>query len=281
MAATLDFFETWQSYSVGILPTTVWTSDDYRNMPQILDSSTDGVKGPMTGNRMLRLNRNALLAWNDAARFESCRSPVVNYTNEIFYRWWLRPDQNHNGDGEHGAKYLRFFITGGGAEWIDFFSNYHNGGSSAGLGNSGVMGDDQTTYWGDDPNDDSERTSDYSKVELYINTTTGVYKCWNNNILNQNISGRNFAGLKATQVYLASNDALADSNPNPPPSPDATNHWYFGDILVFSDSGTGQATTGSMSDASIEVSGNGGGGESEGGAAPPSARRMIGLTRIR
>lgn len=259
MAATRDFYESWESYSVGLLPETVWSQDSFRDMPQIVSSSTDGVKGPRTGSKMLRINRNATLG-DVGARYESCRSPVVNYTHEIFYRFWIRPDENHGSDDTYGCKYLRFFINSGGSEWIDFFLTTRSLGG--GYFNSGIMGDDQTTYWGDNPGDDAERTTDWSRVEVYINTTTGTYKTWNTGtarVLGQAPTGRNFGGLKATQIYLSSNDAL--SEPGSPFASAATNHFYIDDIEIFSDSGTGEATTGSMSDASIEVAGGGGGGQ--------------------
>jgi hypothetical protein len=230
--------------------TNKWQQDDFHNRCTVVGSALDGAAGPYNGSRMARCNWNGTVAWNDPARFESLTLNSLSYSNEIFYRVRLRIDRNVDRTNGSPLKLLRiYYWDGNTATYRDLFENSVSGNSLSNRGNAGST--TLPTYWGGAPGDNTGSSSGWHKVEYYINHATGTIKVWHDNVLIRN-NTVGFNSRKWLPFYLTSNW----SDPH-----DAANHIYFDEVEIYSDTGSGAA--GSMSDASISVSG--------GGSSPPPA----------
>lgn len=234
-----DSFDT---YALGTLPTTLWTQETGRILPTVVSVSTDGLFGPHSGSKMMRCRYDGTIPLSDANNFQTCIiNPDAYANNEYLFRVWIRVDANFDIQTDaSGAHLLRQVTDTPHTEFVDGQSS-----------NSTIMG-----VWVNGPllaNVFSGRLtagSGWVKFERYINYTTGTAREWKNGTLLVDLTGVNFAGSRFGELHLTSN--WGD------PSPDATNDIYFDDFELFTDRTTGSAITGLMSDATAQV-GSGGG----------------------
>lgn len=231
--------------------TNKWSQDSYRNRCTVTTSAADGLKGAFAGSRMARCNWNGTVAWNSSAKYESLMINSVPYSNEIFYRFKVRLDNNVNRTDGSSLKLLRiYYWDGNQATYRDIFATAFPGPSMNNRGNAGNTA--LTTYWGGAAGDNTGLSNSWHTVEYYFNHATGKIKVWHDKVLirDNNVS---MGGQKWLPFYLTSN--FEDAH-------DATNYIYFDNIEIYSDAGTG--ASGSMSDASI-------GGSGSSTATPPPA----------
>ena len=220
--------------------TSLWSQDSARDKCTSVASAVDGVVGPYAGSRMIRCNDNGTVAWNANNSFETMKLPAFSATNEVFYRVRVRLDQNMDKTSGSAKKLLRIFgntdtyevvRTQNGMNWGGFFNNNAN---------------QIPTYWGDAPGDYTAQTSGWHLLEYYYNRSTGVVKAWHDKVLVSSSTISPFGSMGQNQdFYITSN--FSDSH-------DATNHVYFDEFEVFSDSTGGTPATGWMSDGNIKVS---------------------------
>jgi hypothetical protein len=245
------FYDGFETYSVGTLPVGNFVQDGSRPLASVVTSGVGGVT-PRTGTKMLETNNDGTLPngqSNDNAWTTAVVDPnKIGSPAELFYRVWYFIASDHDnpgGDASTGAKMVRIFTFRNGTyETIgNVRKNITNGAYWSSVVN-GVSG----TYWGYAAGDNSAVAGIWHKVEYYINHSTGVLKTWQNGILVNSQTGLNFAGVTAKPLYLTSNF----SDPH-----DAQNHIYYDSVEVFADTGAGQATTGLMSDATIQASSGG------------------------
>jgi hypothetical protein len=236
--ATRVFHDDFESYSVGTLPIGQWVQDDYRNMPQVVSSSIDGLQGPHGGSKMLRCNWDGTVLYNVPEAFETAAISTVPYTNEIFYRVWWRPDNDLDRTSPSSTKIIRIFNLTGADN--DIFCTIM---AADELRNEGlVWGNAYTTEYFATP---ASSTANWHKVEYYFNQSTGVVRTWIEGVLITDTT-KTPTSDPMYPFYIASN--WSDAH-------DATNHVYFDDVEVFSDATSGDACTGSMSDGTIEAGG--------------------------
>lgn len=232
-AATRVFYDGSESGN-----TNVWNQVDWRNKCVAVQSSADGVAGPYAGSWMIRCDDNGTVEWNAVDAYESLAIPPFGMTNEVLYRARVRIDQNHDRTEGSSKKLFRDFGTN---------DAYHVVRSGVSLNREGVVNDTRVpTYWGV-PGDESSNSSGWHVVEIYFNRATGAVKTWNDHLLVVNYNVGPFSGSvgETGNFYLTSN--FSDAH-------DAVNYVYFDEIEVFTDSTAGTATTGSLSDASIQAS---------------------------
>ena len=215
----------------------------------VVTTATDRVLGPYAGTRMVRCNADGTKSFPDNSEYETLVAPVQNYTNEIFYRVWHRPDANV--DNTVGSTWKMFQIRywdGTQSTYRDLFdavSSTAPGSACHGFGNAGsyVM----NSYWGGAPGDNSCDRTKWSKTEYYINQATSVVKVWHNDALIRNETIPNMSGKKW-------NDTLRIVG-NWATSHDAVNHLYFDEVEIYTDLGTG--ASGSMANGDITQGGGG------------------------
>lgn len=239
-AAGRVFFEDFESYSVGTLPTTKWEKDGTRNLPQVVTSSIDGRFGPHGGSKMMRANWNGTVIFNDPAAYETARLSSWNYNREFLIRLWLRYDADV--DLVFGNKVFRLYPGNS----IDSF--YY----------AAAMNTNQqlVTYWELIDSVAGPQTfwpqivgnGNWHKIEIYVLHNTpgnldGILRIWVDGFMGLNSTNRKTIsnGGRWYPMYLMSNWSGAPH--------DANNHAYWDDIEIFSDTGSGAA--GLMSDATI------------------------------
>lgn len=254
MATTRRFYEDWSGYSVGTLPSGTYSQDGTRNFPQIVSSSVDGVTGCYIGNRMLRSAYNDTVPDSANDRFQCAvlESMASLYTNEFLIRLIHRFDQNMAVD----TKLYRWYTPIPDTYWGT------GSGFSNGLKNEGFDGGSWVTYYGGgDPNGDgsapgassftdtSARYTAWQELSYYFNynggSSGGITKAWSNGHLMRNTTGRTF-GAKFTDFYTGSNGNDGAH---------AIGYSYLGEIQFFADTAGGTATTGNMSDNTVQVVG--------------------------
>jgi hypothetical protein len=186
---------------------------------------------------MARCNLNGTVAWNDPAAFETLALHTENYDDELFVRVRVRRDQNMSA----GTKLLRIYYSTS-AVYHDLFEATGHGCSGGGFNNAGnVTSGAFPTYWASAPGDNTCSHLDWHKIEYYFRQSTGTVRVWHDGILIRNDTGYNFQGVKWSPFYLVSSAE---------PGSDSTNYFYFDEIEIYSDRGSG--ATGLMSNASID-----------------------------
>lgn len=244
----------WQSYGLGTLTTGDGISQDgTHNLPQIVSSATDLGLGPMTGTKMLRTNDDGTVADTDPAWYETCKIAIPTGVS-FLSRVWFRRDTNFTKTSGSSKKILRFFQAEPIEDYNDMFGGIF---VDAGLTNFCVVSQSQRdNYWGDSlrvpgsipigTTDASLSTSAWHKIEYYISTVAdgGVTRVWHDDLLVRDESGLATFDNEWGPLYITSN--FEDAH-------DATNHLYWGDIEIFTETGTGDACTGSLADASVEA----------------------------
>lgn len=223
--------------------TNKWSQDSYRNRCTVTTSASDGLKGAFAGSRMARCNWNGTVAWNTPTKYESLAINSVPYTNEIFYRFKVRLDNNVNRTDGSSLKLLRiYYWDGNQATYRDIYATAFPGPSMNNRGNAGNAA--LATYWGGAPGDNTGLSNSWHTVEYYFNHSTGRIKVWHDKVLVRDDSV-SMGAQKWLPFYLTSN--FEDAH-------DATNYIYFDNIEIYSDTGTG--ASGSMADATIGSSGS-------------------------
>ena len=238
------------SYSAGLVfndgfedgTTNKWAQDDFRDKCTVVSSALDGGSGPQTGTKMAQCNWNGTLAWNAASRFEVLYLTNWSYTTETFLRWWVRVDTDLAGG--NGPKYFRIGLSNFGV--TDSYSGLLPGGATLVLygDNAQQIG---TTFWG---GGSSLRNGSWHKVELYLkeHSSTGTVRLWEDDVqLYQAIDINTDPGLTWARFFISSNWSGAEGCCDH----DASNHIYWDEFEIYSDTGTG--ATGSMSDGDITV----------------------------
>lgn len=222
--------------------TNLWEQDDFRNRCQVVTSAADGGAGPFAGSRMLRCNDNGTVAWSDPAAFETLVIDNLNYSTELFIRTRMRPDTNLARTASSPKKLLRIFNWNGvQSTYNDIYEVIY---TANGLRNEGLAAGSQfATYWGGLAGDNTGSTSNWHKVEYYINTS-GTIKVWHDGILVRNNTSLTTGNAKWLPINITSN--WSDVH-------DATNYLYFDEFEVFTDTGSG--ASGTMSNATVSASG--------------------------
>lgn len=215
--------------------TNLWEQDGTHPRCPVVTTAADAGLGPHTGSKMLRCN------WGND--YESLVLNTLSYTNEIFYRAWIRIDTDMDRTTTSPIKFLRIFVPPNGPNYRDLFEGISDGHGLTLRGNAGT--ELIPTYWGDEPNSDvSANTTAWHKVEYYINHTTQKVRVWHDGLMIRDVN-ITFNSVKWYPFYITSN--WSDD------VDDLINHLYFDDLEVYSDNGTG--ATGLMSNATITVGG--------------------------
>lgn len=214
----------------------------------VVVASAHDSGSPHAGTKMLECNWNGTVAWNDPKSYTYVYLDTWDYTTEFLIRLWYRYDA----DVDHvlGAKLLRLGVGGSGGDAQMFYcSAQMESWPSAPMflyfeSVAGTPG--PITYSAGDAGD-----GEWHKLEIYIKNSTGtdgVLKVWHDGSLRINSSGIKTinTGVPWENLTFVSNWSQNEK--------DATNHTYFDDIEIFSDSTNGDACTGSLSDASVAVS---------------------------
>lgn len=251
-AAGLQRSEGFESYATGTLTAGIlvtpgyWEQDNGRIFPDIVTSALDAGAGPHGGSKMVRFNydtTNPSTGWSSLHQV----SAGISFTNEIFYRWWVRFDADH-GLSNLGSqrKFGRIFVTT--PAYNDIFLEVSPGffitivlvnGDYPGVQHSLGL---TPTGW--------------NQVELYISKspTAGVVKLWINDTLVESYTGLNTSAAPWLDFYPVSNWGDVENSGY---LSGVDNHLYLDDFEVYSDAGTG--ATGSMADGTITQGGGGGG----------------------
>jgi hypothetical protein len=210
--------------------------------------------GPHAGTGCLEGNWDGTRIFTDPLVRTNAVLEDWDYTSEMFVRLWFRLDANV--DPLNGMKIMRLGGGGGGGQM------YYNAVDMTGNDAYELFQYFETmnytsgpiTYTGGVDAGDLN----WHKLEIYIKhnapgNTDGIVRAWFDGVLElENAACTSVAtGETWKQLVLVSNWS---STP-----PDAVNNIYFDDVEIFSDATTGDACTGSMSDASIQASGGGGG----------------------
>lgn len=223
--------------------TNLWQQDGYHCRCIVVDTAADGVHGPYVGSKMARCNWDGTVPWYDSMRYESLYLDSINYTDEIFYRVKLRADYNLDRTSGSATKILRIFVTS--PSYNDYITVIYD---SPSLYSSGVAGNvGLVTYWGGAPGDSTGTSSNWHEVAYYFNEANGIIKVWHDGVLIRNEIGLNFNNTRWFPFYITSN--WEDAH-------DAQNHVYFDEVEIFTDATTGNPTSGSMFDGTIQVSKN-------------------------
>jgi hypothetical protein len=268
-AATLVFADDFDSGTWS----SAWALDTgYASWPNVVSSALDGGPGPKSGTKMLALNWNGNVAWNDPRNRSGLVLPNWNYAKEFFVRFWIRVDKdfgaqgssfyNDPGDGlGTGCKLFRWndfgstgdyavpFMQGGylHEQWaVDDFT---------GQGAGTPAGNYIVNVWQSDQNPtDGSRLLDrkWHLIETYVlqDRVNGVVKRWQDGHLQWQFNGKtsNSANAPYYPWYLASNWST-----NPGWGHGSNNHIYIDSIQIFSDSNSGVPATGVMSAATIRA----------------------------
>lgn len=232
--------------------TNLWNQDASRPKCTSVTTAADGLQGPFAGSWMIRCNDNG-----STGVWETLASPSFSMTNEVLYRYRVRPDSNHASTGGSTHKIGRvFYFTGDSATYVDVFSMFASVGSGNGMYNDMILDGNRqggSLYWGDAVGDDTANPANWHTIMYYMNKATGVGKVWHDGILVRNHSSEpNINGEvgETGDFYITSN--WEDAH-------DATNYVYFDNVEIFTDAGTGGV--GSMSDGTM-TQGEGGGSTS-------------------
>lgn len=242
-AAGRVFFDDFESYSVGTIPAKSWSQDPPHPLPDVVADALDGGPGPVSGTKMLRTN------WNEGD-YSGVTLTSWSYTNEFLIRFWFRTDADV--DRKPGSKSFRLLNPSGRESYfhtpqmeIDggIFSFWEeiDGSSSVCCGRRS-FGETAPTPLGN---------GHWHKIEIYVkhNTTgqtNGILRVWQDGVLiHEVINSKTVTdGNKWYPMYVMSNWSM-----NPGWEHDSSNHVYWDDFEIYSDTGAG--ATGSMSDATI------------------------------
>ena len=238
-------------YNVGTMPTggsqgSPWSWQRPLQNAQIVTAPLDDGPGPALGTKMFMGN------WT-SSDYNGIYMGYDNfdYTSEFFVRMWCRMDDDV--DGLWGNKSFRFYNSDG--EGLGLNSYYWV------MDMEGVSGDTHDAHsvleWVDDniildqAGGGSLTRAAWNKVEFYMKVAAssgGILRAWVNDSLMHEADG--WSGNPANpwpQINLMSNWS---TNNGPL---DENNHVYWDGIDVYSDNEGGEATTGSMSDATIQA----------------------------
>lgn len=227
--------------------TNLWNQDASRPKCTSVTTAADGLQGPFAGSRMIRCNDNG-----STGVWETLAAPSFSMTNEVLYRYRVRPDSNHASTGGSTHKIGRVFINE--AQYTDIFSMFATIGSGNGMYNDMILDGNRqggSLYWGDASGDDTANPANWHTIMYYVNKSTGAAKVWHDGILVRNHTAGAISGELGENgnFYITSN--WEDAH-------DATNYVYFDEVEIFTDAGTGGV--GSMSDGTM-TQGAGGGQE--------------------
>jgi hypothetical protein len=252
-----------------------WSLDTgYASWPEVLSVAHDGGTAK-SGGKMLALNWNGNVAWNNPLNRSGLVLKSWPYAKEFLIRYWMRMDKDFGASGSTfygdagdglgtGCKlfrlndagpngdYVVFMMQGGTSheQWSadSYFINNWNGDKGAMLGRG------------------------WHKVEMYVlqDAANGVVKRWQDGVLMYSYTGRtsDSASNPYFPWYLASNWST-----NPGWGHGTNNHVYIDNVEIYSDAGSGTSATGSMADASIIAAG--------GGAVPPPVTALSPPTNLR
>jgi len=221
-----------------------WSQDGKRDLCQVVQRGVDG-SSPHGGQRMAECNWNGTVNWNAPTAYSTLMLPPEKwpYNQEFLLRLWVKYDQDVS--RTFGGKVLRFHPD----DVLDGYYLIAQMQSPGGPGQSvweafnGVAG---PTYWGAKmPLGDHA----WHKLEIYVRARTspdGIARVWFDGVLVQEVkdSVTVAPGKSWGPLFLMSNW----SN-NPGWEHGATNHIYWDDVELYTDTGLGG--TGSLSDASI------------------------------
>lgn len=239
-AAGRVFSDSWEDGT-----TNQWAQADFRNKCNVVSNAVDGGS-PHGGTKMLSCNWNGVVAWNDPASFESLELGTWSYSSEIFLRWWIRVDSDFRGGT--GPKYFRIAQDQGGT--VQSFMSLHTP-DDTGKEQGGFYGLNNwigSTFWGNVYLADGN----WHKIELYWKAAAagGIIRLWEDGKLSYQVTNADTSVGSLTPFYISSNW----SGPSGCCDHDTTNHIYWDDFEIYSDTGSG--ATGFMADATINVSGS-------------------------
>src|SRR3989344_4064698 len=248
---TRVFYDGWESGN-----TNLWGQSDFRNKCPVVTSALDGGAVPH-GTRMLRCNWNGVVAWNDPASFEALVLNSWNYSTELLVRFWVRTDTS-DFNGLSGPKYFRIGTDSTGST-VSFMAMHVGGGQQGGFYNdTGQIGG---TFWG---GGSDAANGAWHEVELYVkvHASNGAVRLWEDGVMLWEATNTNTILSNGwTPFFLSSNWSGAEGCCDH----DTNNHLYWDDFEIFSDSTSGTAATGNLSDASIAV-----------GGTPPPPTTLVG-----
>lgn len=266
-------YENVESRSVGVMAqTNGFFKDGTNDMAKVVTLGRDSVAAH-GGSKCIECNWDGVVAYPDPLGL--CTVGLdFPYTSEFFMRYWFRADADC--DATDGSKSFR--LDNGGSPGVDLNSFYWNSRFQDGSGLTKGQFYCQIEYIDGGGVFDEVFSGIpignglWHKIEIY-NKTAGsggsIFRVWVDGTQVFNKTGySSTTANKWTSAYFNSNWSS-----NPGWEHDANNHTYYDDIEVFSDDAGGTATTGLMSDASIQVVGGGGGG----GGGGPAMRNPIAL----
>jgi hypothetical protein len=236
--------------------TNQWVQDSSRTKCTAVRTSVDG-KPTHAGSYMLECNWNGVVAWNDPSSYTTVKLNSFSYTREFLLRFRVRFAADN--DRTIGSKLFRLY----GADSFYISGQLEQPGGSAFIfwekinGQTGAPPD-----YGSLP----FANGNWHEIEVYVKQNTpgssdGILRVWQDGSLQQesvNVVSAT-TGSRWYPVYLMSNWSS-----NPGWEHDASNHVYWDDFEIFTDTGSG--ASGSMADATM----------SAGAApAPPSAPQNL------
>jgi hypothetical protein len=241
--ALVDF-----SYAAGLVfsddfedgTTNKWLQDSPHSKCPVVTSALDNGAGPHSGTRMMRCN------W-DGGSYDGVMLDSWGYTNEFLLRFWYRVDRDV--DAKVGSKMLRLaFSSQQETYWATQFELLSN----APLFMYWKTPSIDESYWPSSASPSNPAVGNYAwhKFELYIKHDTsganGIIRVWIDGVKvfdRTNIISH-ASGTSWRPLYVMSNWSM-----NPGWEHDSSNHVYWDDVDIYSDTGTG--ATGLMSDATI------------------------------
>jgi len=264
-----DGFES-GSYATG------WESgfaDGDGTIPAADNQGHDGLHPPVAGSRMMECRYG-----NASTDTWFCRYIDIDamYTNEIFIRLWMRLDTDVQANQGSMAHLLRFY-SGGSHDILTSMI----GDGSGNEANTQMITD---ALWSLTRPDGSPTYYDFAspgvgdrewhKYELYLNNSTNTYKIWEDDVLLMSLSDA------VINVHFA--NFLPLHNWGTPKPTDNNTHFYFDEVEVYSDLGSG-TVTGTMAGGDIALDGGGGGGASTPGSMDVKLNHMkdVKPTRVR
>lgn len=235
-----------------------WASgfaDGDGTVPAANNQGHDGLYAPVAGSRMFECSYGT--AGTDTW---FCNYIPINalYTNEMMIRIWIRADTDVQGNQGSMAHLLRLYQ--GGANASDILTSMI-GDSSGNEANTLMIAD---ALWGGVRPANSPQyyqwnsgigNHQWHKYEMYLNNSTNVYKLWEDDVLIMSVSD--------PMVTFHFQNFIPMHNWGSPKPTDNNTHFYFDEVEVYSDTGTGGI--GSMAAGTMTQGGGGGGGGSAGG----------------
>ena len=222
-----------------------------RNRCASATSAVDGVVGAHAGIRMASCNWNGIVAWNDPNAYTTLSLNSWSYTNEMFIRFWIRLDQDM--DNKDGAKLFRVGFGGDSDTFWQRDPVSLNGGTHEvwTVGGNGII-----NAWS--PHNFEDRQ--WHKIEIYIKSDTGpngAITVWMDGVLTRSYQYP-YTGVTSTGTsrWYPFN-LMSNWSNNPGWEHDDKNHVYWDDFEIYSDSSAGSPAIGSLSDATVQVSGSG------------------------